>query len=186
VIVDMPATAVEMMRERPLPLPVAVVAAVGGGVALLLAFPPYGVWPLAAVGVALLAGAAHRRRPRAGAGLGFLTGVALFAPLLGWTNLHTGYLPWALLSLLQAGYLALLGAAQPGHVLALHEQPARIGRFEPGNQPHQRAFACAAASDDAGAAAARNGEGQIAQRRRRLAGVGFADAFEVQGWGGGR
>ncbi|WP_037342773.1 apolipoprotein N-acyltransferase [Salinispora tropica] len=111
VIVDMPATAVEMMRERPLPLPVAVVAAVGGGVALLLAFPPYGVWPLAAVGVALLAGAAHRRRPRAGAGLGFLTGVALFAPLLGWTNLHTGYLPWALLSLLQAGYLALLGAA---------------------------------------------------------------------------
>ncbi|NED58344.1 apolipoprotein N-acyltransferase, partial [Micromonospora aurantiaca] len=57
------------------------------------------------------AAAVHRRRLRAGAGLGFLTGLALFAPLLEWTNLHTGYLPWALLSLLQAAYLALLGAA---------------------------------------------------------------------------
>nr|WP_089022170.1 apolipoprotein N-acyltransferase [Micromonospora coriariae] len=85
--------------------------AVAAGLALLVAFPPYGVWPLAPVGVALLAAAAHRRRLRAGAGLGFLTGVALFAPLLAWTNLHTGYLPWVLLSLLQAGYLALLGAA---------------------------------------------------------------------------
>ncbi|MFC4092198.1 apolipoprotein N-acyltransferase [Micromonospora sp. GCM10011541] len=96
---------------RPLPLKVAVPLALVAGLALLAAFPPYGVWPLAPVGVALLAAAAHRRRLRAGAGLGFLTGVALFAPLLEWTNLHTGYLPWVLLSLLQAGYLALLGAA---------------------------------------------------------------------------
>ncbi|WLS48831.1 apolipoprotein N-acyltransferase [Micromonospora profundi] len=96
---------------RPLPLKVAAPMAVVAGLALLLAFPPYGMWPLAPVGVALLAAAAHRRRLRAGAGVGFLTGVALFAPLLSWTNLHTGYLPWVLLSLLQAGYLALLGAA---------------------------------------------------------------------------
>ncbi|SCG72834.1 apolipoprotein N-acyltransferase [Micromonospora inositola] len=96
---------------RPLPLKVAVPLAIAAGLALLAAFPPYGVWPLAPVGVAMLAAAAHRRRLRAGAGLGFLTGVALFAPLLEWTNLHTGYLPWVLLSLLQAGYLALLGAA---------------------------------------------------------------------------
>jgi len=53
--------------------------AVVAGLAMLAAFPPYGLWPL--------------------------------APLLSWTNLHTGYLPWVLLSLLQAGYLALLGAA---------------------------------------------------------------------------
>lgn len=96
---------------RPLPLRLAVPAAVSAGLALLVAFPPYGLWPLAPVGVALLAAAVHRRRLRAGAGLGFLAGVALFAPLLEWTNLHTGWLPWALLSLLQAGYLALLGAA---------------------------------------------------------------------------
>ncbi|MFJ6197990.1 apolipoprotein N-acyltransferase [Micromonospora sp. NPDC092111] len=98
-------------RVDAVPLRVAVPLAVAAGVALLLAFPPYGLWPLAPVGVAGLAVAAHRRRLRAGAGLGFLTGLALFAPLLEWTNLHTGYLPWVLLSLLQAGYLALLGAA---------------------------------------------------------------------------
>lgn len=96
---------------RPLPLAVAVALALVAGVALLAAFPPYGLWALAPVGVALLAAATHRRRLRAGAGLGFLAGVTLFAPLLEWTNLHTGYLPWLLLSLLQAGYLALLGAA---------------------------------------------------------------------------
>ncbi|MFF0256488.1 apolipoprotein N-acyltransferase [Micromonospora zamorensis] len=100
-----------VVTGRPLPLRFAVPLAVAAGLALLVAFPPYGVWPLAPVGVALLAAAAHRRRLRAGAGLGFLAGVALFAPLLAWTNLHTGYLPWVLLSLLQAGYLALLGAA---------------------------------------------------------------------------
>lgn len=99
------------VAPRPLPLAVAVPVAVAAGLALLVAFPPYGVWPLAPVGVALLAAAAHRRRLRAGAGLGFLTGLAFFAPLLAWTNLHTGLLPWVLLSLLQAGYLALLGAA---------------------------------------------------------------------------
>ncbi|MEU7780836.1 apolipoprotein N-acyltransferase [Micromonospora parva] len=104
-------TGAPVVAGRPLPLRVAVPLAVAAGLALLVAFPPYGVWPLAPVGVALLAAAAHRRRLRAGAGLGFLTGVALFAPLLAWTNLHTGYLPWVLLSLLQAGYLALLGAA---------------------------------------------------------------------------
>ena len=96
---------------RPIRLPVAVPAAVLAGLALLVAFPPYGLWPLAPVGVALLAAAAHRRRLRAGAGLGFLTGVTLFAPLLAWTNLHTGCLPWVLLSVSQAGFLALLGAA---------------------------------------------------------------------------
>ncbi|MCG5470816.1 apolipoprotein N-acyltransferase [Micromonospora sp. LAH09] len=100
-----------VVTGRALPLRVAVPLAVAAGLALLVAFPPYGVWPLAPVGVALLAAAAHRRRLRAGAGLGLLTGVALFAPLLAWTNLHTGYLPWVLLSLLQAAYLALLGAA---------------------------------------------------------------------------
>ncbi|WBB57543.1 apolipoprotein N-acyltransferase [Verrucosispora sp. WMMD573] len=99
------------MAAGPVRLPVAVAMAVAAGLALLAAFPPYGWWPLAPVGVALLAAATHRRRLRAGAGLGFLTGLTLFAPLLAWTNLHTGYLPWVLLSLLQAGYLAVLGLA---------------------------------------------------------------------------
>lgn len=91
-------------------LPWAVGLAVLSGAALLVAFPPYGWWWAAPVGVAALAVAVHRRRLRAGAGLGFVAGVVFFAPLLSWTNLHTGSLPWVLLSGLQASYLALLGA----------------------------------------------------------------------------
>ncbi|MEH1126756.1 apolipoprotein N-acyltransferase [Micromonospora sp. CPCC 206061] len=96
---------------RPLPLPVAVAAAVAAGLLLLLAFPPYGLWFLAPAGVALLAAAVHRRRFRAGLGLGLLAGLTLFALLLRWTNLHTGFVPWLLLSTLEAAFLGLLGGA---------------------------------------------------------------------------
>jgi apolipoprotein N-acyltransferase len=89
---------------------IAVACAVLAGAALLAAFPPYGLWWLAPVGVALSAAAVHRRRVLAGAGLGLLTGLVLFIPLLAWTNLHTGYLPWLLLSVSQAVSVALLGA----------------------------------------------------------------------------
>jgi apolipoprotein N-acyltransferase len=98
-------------RPLKLPLPAAVLAAAGSGGALLAAFPPYDWWWLAPVGVALLAVAVHRRRVRAGAGLGALAGLVFFVPLLSWTGLDVGSLPWLLLSALQAGYLALLGAA---------------------------------------------------------------------------
>ncbi|MFY1631936.1 apolipoprotein N-acyltransferase [Solwaraspora sp. WMMB335] len=93
-----------------LPLGWALVSAALAGLALLGSFPPYGRWWLAPVGVAALAVAVHRRRMRAGAGLGFVAGVVFFAPLLSWTNLHTGNVPWVLLSGLQAAYVALLGA----------------------------------------------------------------------------
>ncbi|ASW55079.1 apolipoprotein N-acyltransferase [Plantactinospora sp. KBS50] len=77
--------------------------------ALLLAFPPYGRWWLAPVGVAGLAVAVHRRRLRAGAGLGLVTGLVLYVPMLSWTNLHTGLLPWLLLCVSQAAFLAGAG-----------------------------------------------------------------------------
>jgi apolipoprotein N-acyltransferase len=106
-----PAGVPQAAPARPWPLPVAVAAALGGGVALLFAFPPYDLWWLAPVAVALVAVAAHRRRLRAGAGLGLLTGLVFFVPLLGWTNLHTGYVPWLLLAGAEAGFVALLGLA---------------------------------------------------------------------------
>jgi len=94
-----------------LPLRYALPASIAAGLAMLFAFPPYDLWWLAPVGVALLAAAVHRRRLRAGFGLGALAGLTLFAPLLAWTNLHTGWVPWVLLFLLQAAYIGLLGAA---------------------------------------------------------------------------
>ena len=95
----------------PMPLWAALLAAPAAGVAMLLAFPPYGWWPLAPIGVALLAAAVHRRRLRAGLGLGLLTGLTFFLPLLSWTNLEVGNLPWLLLGGFEACYLALMGAA---------------------------------------------------------------------------
>jgi apolipoprotein N-acyltransferase len=89
---------------------VAVVLALAGGGAQLLAFPPYGLWWCAPVGVALLAAAVHRRGVRAGAGLGLLGGLALFVPLLSWTNIVGGTAPWLILAVLQAGFVALYGA----------------------------------------------------------------------------
>lgn len=96
---------------RPLPVPVAVGLAVGSGVALLLAFPPYSWWWLAPAAVAMLAVAVHRRRLRTGAALGAVTGLVFFPPLLSWSNLEVGYAPWLLLAGLEAAYFALLGAA---------------------------------------------------------------------------
>lgn len=99
--------------RRP-PAAMAAGAAVASGGALLLAFPPYGAWWLAPVAVALLALAVHRRRFRAGAGLGGLAGLTFFLPLLSWTDVDIGSVPWLLLATLQAGYLALLGGAAAG------------------------------------------------------------------------
>jgi apolipoprotein N-acyltransferase len=97
--------------RRPLRLWVSVVMGLLAGLALLLSFPPYGLWWLAPVAVALLAAATHRRRLRGGAGVGMLAGLVLFVPLLDWTHIAAGWLPWMLLSFAQAGYLALLGLA---------------------------------------------------------------------------
>jgi apolipoprotein N-acyltransferase len=97
---------------RRAPLPAA--ASVAAGLTLLMSFPRYGLWWLAPVGVALLTVATHGRRPLAGLGLGALCGAAFFTPLLHWTNTQVGWMPWLLLSGLQATYFALLGAALAG------------------------------------------------------------------------
>ncbi|MEV4415199.1 apolipoprotein N-acyltransferase [Catellatospora sp. NPDC049609] len=97
--------------RAPLRLPVALALALLAGLALLAAFPLYGLWWAAPVGVALLAVAVRGRRLRAGFGLGLLAGTVFFGPLLAWTNLHVGNTPWLLLTLFQATYLGLLGLA---------------------------------------------------------------------------
>jgi len=102
---------VDSPTAAPVPLPWAMLAAVGAGATQLVAFPPYDQWWAAPVGVALLAVAVHRRRPRVGALLGALAGLALFVPLLSWANLQVGNLPWLLLAGLQASFVAVLGAA---------------------------------------------------------------------------
>jgi apolipoprotein N-acyltransferase len=94
-----------LLRLRP------VLYAVGAAIALILAFPPHDMWFLAPVGVALFALATHGRRARSGAALGFLTGAIFFGVLLNWTSIQVGKMPWVLLVGLQAGFVALQGAA---------------------------------------------------------------------------
>jgi apolipoprotein N-acyltransferase len=109
-------TTVEVARA-PAPVPArtgprrwpALLAAVLAGPAMLLAFPPFGLWWCAPVGVALLALAVHRRRFWTGVGLGALAGLTFFAALLSWTQIVGGVAPWLILSVLQASFVALLG-----------------------------------------------------------------------------
>ena len=83
------------------------------GLLTRLAFPEPGWWPLAVVGVALWTVASADRSWRAGAMLGLVYGLAFFVPLLHWSGVYVGAFPWIALSVLQACYLALLGALLP-------------------------------------------------------------------------
>ncbi|MEV6600746.1 apolipoprotein N-acyltransferase [Actinoplanes sp. NPDC051346] len=105
------APAVPQSGPRPLPLRLSVALAVAAGAGLLLSFPLYDLWWMAPISVALLAAAAHRRRLRAGFGAGMIAGLVLFVPLLDWTHIAAGWLPWILLAGAQAAYLGLLGLA---------------------------------------------------------------------------
>jgi apolipoprotein N-acyltransferase len=100
-------------RDGPLPRTVALALALLSGVALDLAFPAPGWWVLAAPGVAGLALAVRGASARWGALLGLVTGLAYFVPLLHWSGVYVGALPWLALAASQACFVALVGAALP-------------------------------------------------------------------------
>lgn len=102
-----------MSAPRVLPLVPALALTAAAGLLTRLAFPEPGWWPLAVVGVALWAVASTGRSWRAGAMLGLVYGLAFFVPLLHWSGVYVGAFPWIALSVLQASYLAGLGALLP-------------------------------------------------------------------------
>ena len=85
--------------------------AVASGLALWLAFPSYDLWIMAPIGVALLALATHRAPAWQGALLGLVSGLACFLPMLSWSGVYVGALPWIALAVLESLYIALLGLA---------------------------------------------------------------------------
>jgi apolipoprotein N-acyltransferase len=91
----------------------AALIAVVGGLAGVLAFPRFGIWPMAFVSVAMLSLAVSGRRSRTAAWLGYLYGAAFFLPLMQWTGIYVGPAPWLILCLAFALFWALLGAILP-------------------------------------------------------------------------
>lgn len=89
----------------------AMAAAVVGGLALAAAFPPWSVPLVAPLGVGAFFLAAGRRSVRSGAVAGFVFGLAFFGPTLWWLSASIAPAAWVALGLLQAGWLAALGAA---------------------------------------------------------------------------
>jgi apolipoprotein N-acyltransferase len=104
---------VARVRTAPFRARWAALIAVGAGLAGWLAFPRYGIWPLAMVSVAGLSLAVDGRRARTGAWLGLLYGIAFFYPLLHWTGIYVGAVPWLLLATAEAAFCAGLGALLP-------------------------------------------------------------------------
>jgi apolipoprotein N-acyltransferase len=92
-------------------LPWRTLLALAGGFALLLAFPGPDLPALAVLGPAALAVAVHGTRLRSGLWLGLVLGLAFFVPLLSWTGVYVGSLPWLALAVAEAVNVALLGAA---------------------------------------------------------------------------
>ncbi len=84
--------------------------AVAGGLLLFGSFPPRPWWFLAPIALALLTVAV--RGPgtlRGGFGYGFLGGFAFFVPLLPWTGIYVGPVPWLALSTACAVFIGLWG-----------------------------------------------------------------------------
>ncbi|WP_082943778.1 apolipoprotein N-acyltransferase [Mycobacterium sp. 1274761.0] len=86
-------------------------AAIAGGLLLCVSFPPFGWWYTAVLAFAVLAWVLTRKstKPVGGFGYGFLFGAAFYIPLLPWTGVMVGQLPWLALSLVQAVFPALFG-----------------------------------------------------------------------------
>ncbi|WP_433754843.1 apolipoprotein N-acyltransferase [Nocardia sp. CA-135398] len=86
------------------------VAAVLAGLLIFGSFPPRPFWFLAPIGIVVLTltvrGAA---RLRAGFGYGFLAGLGFFVPLLPWTGIYVGPVPWLALSTVCSLYIGLFG-----------------------------------------------------------------------------
>ena len=92
------------------PVPVRLLGAIVAGLLIYASFPPRTCWYLAPVGIALLT-LVVREGCGVGGGFGYgmLAGLAFFVPLLPWTGIYVGPVPWLALSTVCAIYVGLFG-----------------------------------------------------------------------------
>ena len=81
------------------------------------------------MGVALLALATRGAPAWQGALLGLVSGLACFLPLLAWSGIYVGALPWIALSVLESLYIGLLGLACA--LMQRGASPSAMGRVRP-------------------------------------------------------
>src|SRR5690606_17228351 len=93
----------------PTPWPLALLCGAGGGFCALLAFPPYDLWMLLPVGIALLCAGLLVRSAMLALLVSFAWGAALFVPLTSWASTYAGTAPWIALGLFEALYTVLFG-----------------------------------------------------------------------------
>jgi apolipoprotein N-acyltransferase len=89
----------------------ALLTALAGGLALVAAFPPVGIWPLAALGPALLAVALWQQRASTAVGAGLVFGLAFFFPLLTWL-VNVAWYVWTALAVAESLVFAVLCVGQ--------------------------------------------------------------------------
>jgi apolipoprotein N-acyltransferase len=90
----------------PLPLWVAVLVAIAGGLVYDLGFPGASVWPLAFVGIALSLISLIGRSSWAAFHVGLAFGLAFYLQQVSWTSLYLGPVPWIALSVLESLFVA--------------------------------------------------------------------------------
>ncbi|MBE9404626.1 apolipoprotein N-acyltransferase [Brachybacterium sp. Marseille-Q2903] len=104
-----------MKRRQPLeevtatPWPVALLCGAAGGVLALLAFPPYDLWMLMPVALALLSIGVLTRSFLPALLSSLAWGLAFFVPLTEWANTYAGTMPWLALGVVQSLYIVLYG-----------------------------------------------------------------------------
>ncbi|MFD4872804.1 apolipoprotein N-acyltransferase [Streptomyces sp. NPDC058420] len=97
----------------------AAVAALSG-VLLYVSFPPRTLWWLALPAFACFGWVLRGRSWKAGLGLGYLFGLGFLLPLLVWTGVEVGPGPWIALVVVEAIFVALVGAG----ITAISKLPA--------------------------------------------------------------
>ena len=111
--------------RRGVPILLALVIAIVGGLALEAAFPPTGIWPFAAVAPALLVIALWRRSLRGSFLVGLAFGLAFFVPLLSWL-INVAWYAWASLAIAEAVIFGLFAIGQR-LMLRLPGWPVAVG-----------------------------------------------------------
>ncbi|MEU9589442.1 apolipoprotein N-acyltransferase [Streptomyces sp. NPDC048219] len=85
-------------------------AAALSGLLLYVSFPPRTLWWLALPAFAGFGAVLRGRSWKAGLGLGYLFGLGFLLPLLVWTGVEVGPGPWLALVVIEAIFVALVGA----------------------------------------------------------------------------